>query len=85
MDLDFTGALAIHGMTSKEMLMERLAVRSVVEDVRQLTAALTILWELIKSGTVAFGRNVRALAEQSPEEPAIKAAKKRQNGNIEGS
>jgi hypothetical protein len=38
-DLDFTRALAIHGMTSREVLIERLAVTRLVEEVRQPTAA----------------------------------------------
>jgi len=38
-DLDFTRALAIHGMTLREELIERLAVTGLVDEVRQLTAA----------------------------------------------
>jgi len=38
-DLDFTRVLAIHGMTSKEVLIERLARTGLVDEVRKLTAA----------------------------------------------
>jgi hypothetical protein len=38
-DLDFTRVLAIHGMTSREVLIGRLAVTRLVDEVRQLTVA----------------------------------------------
>jgi len=38
-DLDFTRVLAIHRMTTREVLFERLAVTSFVDAVRQLTVA----------------------------------------------
>ncbi len=38
-DLDFTRVLAIHGMTSREMLIERLTATRLVDEVRHLTVA----------------------------------------------
>jgi hypothetical protein len=38
-DLDYTRTLAIHGMTSREVLLDRLEVTRLVDEVRQLTVA----------------------------------------------
>jgi hypothetical protein len=38
-DLDFTRVLAIHGMTLREVLIERLAATRLVDEVRQITVA----------------------------------------------
>jgi hypothetical protein len=37
--LDYTRTLAIHGMTSRDVMLDRLAVTRLVDEVRQLTVA----------------------------------------------